>query len=82
LSYYYRRWRRFGWTPYYGAPPYYPPVYPYYSPYGPMPPSSEAELRMLEDYKKELEEELQDLQDEIKDVDARIEELKKLLSKG
>jgi peptidoglycan hydrolase CwlO-like protein len=47
-----------------------------------MPPSPEAELRMLEDYKKELEEELQDLQDEIKDVDARIEELKKLLSKG
>lgn len=82
MSYYSRRWwRRYGWGPfYYSAPPFYYP--PAYYPYGPVAPDPQTELRMLEEYRKELEEELQDLQDEIKGVDARIEELKKLLSKG
>ena len=48
----------------------------------PPPPDPETELRMLEDYKKGLEEELQDLQDEIGSINARIEELKKKLTKG
>lgn len=60
---------------FYGVP-YPPPFYP------PIPPSPEDELRMLEEYKRELERELEYLKEELEGVKARIEELRKMLGRG
>ena len=70
------------WYPYWYRMPYmgygmpYPP--PFYTPY---PPTPEDELRMLEEYKRELERELEYLKEELEGVKARIEELRKAAGK-
>ncbi len=77
MSWWGYRWRRRGvFYPY--PPPYYwgwyPPQYP--PPWGYSP---EDELRMLEEYKKELEAELEELKEELESVNKRIEELKEMI---
>ena len=60
-------WRRY-------APPYFlPPQFPS---------SPEEELRMLEDYKRELEREIENLREELKSVEEEIDRLKKEMESG
>lgn len=78
MSWWGYRWRRRGvFYPY--PPPYYwgwypPPQYP--PPWGYSP---EDELKMLEEYRKELEAELEELKEELESVSKRIEELKEMI---
>lgn len=52
---------------------------PYWGWYPPPPPTPEEELRMLEEYKRELEQDLKELQEELRMVEERIKELKQLI---
>ena len=72
----YRWYRRRRYA--YPMPPYFTPYYP---PYPLYPPSPEDELRMLEEYREDLQLELEDLRSELEGVEARIAELKKRLGK-
>lgn len=62
---------------------HYPPIQHYPPQPGPMYPpiSPEDELKMLEEYKRDLEMDLRDIEDELKSVEARIEELKRITKK-
>ncbi len=78
MSWWGYRWRRGFFRPY--PPPHYlgwypPPQYP---PWGYSP---EDELRILEEYKKELEAELEELKEELESVNKRIEELKDIVGR-
>jgi len=67
------------WYPYWYRMPYMGYGMPYPSPF--YPPTPEDELRMLEEYKRELERELEYLKEELEGVKARIEELRKAAGK-